>query len=182
MSTLNFKNVNGTYEATDKDGNKYYMPMNQETCTVHMKDGRKGLGWTAEEALENAKKEKVKKATFTLHYLGYKIINNWNGDNYILVGNLKTNKDFWKTHLGNFKDLMEAKRNALFFYMLERPDLFANQLRNRCLYSTPEHRNGCWGEYSVLTRSLQDDGILLPAEIEKSKDGNLSIMFNGEKF
>jgi hypothetical protein len=38
----------------DENGNKYYTPANMETVGVETPNGKKGFGWTAEEALKNA--------------------------------------------------------------------------------------------------------------------------------
>ncbi len=44
----------GTWTSSDNDGNKYFMPANQETCTVRSPDGYEGFGWTPEDALSDA--------------------------------------------------------------------------------------------------------------------------------
>lgn len=52
-----------TWTSSDNDGNKYFMPANQETCTVRTPDGYEGFGWTPEEALSNAEKPKIERST-----------------------------------------------------------------------------------------------------------------------
>ncbi len=46
----------GTWTSSDNDGNKYFMPANQETCTVRTPDGYEGFGWTPEAALSNVER------------------------------------------------------------------------------------------------------------------------------
>jgi hypothetical protein len=47
----------GAYDGVDQDGNTYHVPANGETCICTLTDGRKGLGWSSDEAYRNACKE-----------------------------------------------------------------------------------------------------------------------------
>lgn len=42
------------YTGLDEQGNRYFMPGNQETVNVTLADGRQGCGWTAEQAFQIA--------------------------------------------------------------------------------------------------------------------------------
>ena len=112
-----------------------------------------------------------KEKTFEIEYLGFRIRNTWNSDGYVLFNH----KVSWGSHLGNFNSLMEAKRNALFFYLLERPEHFASLIRTMTLYD-----NGHWGDFKVLERVMESEGIEMPEEITMSKDTNFSILFDGK--
>ena len=47
---MEFSGENGI----DENGNRYYITANKEVVTVTTPDGKHGMGWTAEEALEIA--------------------------------------------------------------------------------------------------------------------------------
>ena len=106
-------------------------------------------------------------------FLGYDIIHTGNSDGHVL----KKDDFQWKCHLGNYTKLEDAKRVALFHYMMDNQDQCHGMLRNRMLYRSSIHL-----EYAVLADIIKADGYEMPEEITPSKDMNQTIMFNGEVF
>jgi hypothetical protein len=60
MTKINWvQKENKTWKGEDAAGNSYFMGANRETYLARTKDGFRGCGWTAEEALANAKAERL---------------------------------------------------------------------------------------------------------------------------
>lgn len=53
----------GAWTSSDDDGNKYFMPASQDTCTVRTPDGFCGFGWTPQEALDSIERPKIERGT-----------------------------------------------------------------------------------------------------------------------
>jgi hypothetical protein len=114
---------------------------------------------------------------FELEYLGFLITNTWNSDGYVLQGKPKRGLPLWQCHLGNYQELDEAKKAALFYFMLDRPEKFATHIQHRAMYGY-----GCSHEWFTLKTVLEKEGIEMPEEITHSNDANLCIVFNGVYF
>jgi len=119
----------------------------------------------------------MSKPKFELEYIGFIISNTWNSDGYVLQGKPKRGLPLWQTHLGNYSNLDDAKEAALFYFMLKRPEHFANHIQNRTMYGY-----GCTHEWFKLKSVLEKEGMEMPEEITHSDDANLAIHFNGKAF
>jgi hypothetical protein len=110
--------------------------------------------------------------TIKEYFLDYTIINTGNSDDWVL---LKDNvKSTYECHLGNYSTVDEAKKAAILFFMIARPEVF-----HASLYYRMNGRSGQYGEYSLLKKQCKKEGIDFPEEIKKtpfllSQIGNIS--------
>ncbi len=107
-------------------------------------------------------------------FLGYKIHNSWNSDGYVLIGPDGNDQGFM-CHLGNYKHEDDAKKAALFYFMLLRPEHFGDHIASGYLYGSGIHLI-----YNILLDVLEDEGFKLPKEIRATNDLNKGILFKGE--
>jgi hypothetical protein len=64
-------------------------------------------------------------------FLDYSIENTGNGDGWVI--SKPKGKDY-ECNLGNFNELNTAKKQAMMFFMIARPEIFSHSLVNRTLY------------------------------------------------
>ena len=118
-------------------------------------------------------KDRNKKIDTT--FLGFRIKNTGNNDGYILIGD--TDKELWRSHLGNYGSLEDAQEAALFYFMLDRPNYFASTLCRMALYGHDTHL-----EYNILSQALVNSRIEMPKEITPDGTSNYGILLNGKPF
>jgi len=108
-------------------------------------------------------------------YLDYRIKYCTNGDGIVLFKHHETwgVKDY-EMHLGNFKDLVSAKRYAVIHYMIARPERFATHVAHYITGTGTTH------EYDALTISFTVDGIVTPDDITLFDPVNRLIAVCGE--
>jgi len=109
--------------------------------------------------------------TFKKTFLDYVIVNTGNGDGFVLM---KEGATDYQCHLGNYATANDAKRYAIMFFMIARPQKFSRQIVNRIFGGSD---NGCMLEYYTLESVLKDEGIPMPVEIVISDDMNGGIRF-----
>lgn len=83
----------------------------------------------------------------------------------------------YEGHLGNYSDIDAAKKSAVIYYMIARPQTFATQIFFKIMKGS---NSGCMSEYFKLKQSLTEEGLTMPEEITPSKDGNTLIQYKGE--
>jgi hypothetical protein len=108
----------------------------------------------------------------TIKFLDYEIINSGNSDAYVLT---KPGGKLYECHLGNFHDLDNAKRTAIIYYMIARPEIFATQLARKAM-----GLSGTYHEYYKLIKSIKNDGLEIPKEITPGDGINHMIYYNNE--
>lgn len=93
-------------------------------------------------------------------YLDYQIRYCTNNDGIVLYKDVHIpgRKDY-ESHLGNFRDLDDAKRYAVMHYMIARPERFATHIAH---YITG---TGTMHEFDALKISIAVDGIAMPDDI-----------------
>lgn len=112
----------------------------------------------------------------TIKYLDYEIKNSGNSDGWVITKPFNTQRNnLWECNLGNFNDLMVAKKYATLHFLTARPETFANNIVNRMLNGKGLHH-----EWHSLVRVLETENIIVPEELTMSDDMNLSIWFNGK--
>lgn len=110
-------------------------------------------------------------------FLDYEIRNSMNSDGLVLY---KPKTSGYECHLGNFgpgsdKDVNNAKRAAIIYFMLARPEPFATTMYYRAM-----GRGGQYQEYYLLRNYLQLHKLEMPVEITPGDDGNSQIYFNNK--
>jgi hypothetical protein len=119
----------------------------------------------------------MRKNVIDIQYLGFRIKNTGNSDGNVLF-NDKEGSPFWQCHLGNYGSVMDAKRSALFFFMLNRPEDFGRNIHRRTMYGS-----ALCHEWYTLKKVCEREGIEIPEEITCSPDpANSTIYFNGQPF
>jgi len=108
----------------------------------------------------------------TVQFLDYEIVNSGNGDNWVVT---KPSGELWETHLGNYINLEEAKKDCVLNFMIARPAQFATHIRRYVEHSST------YMEWHVFQREVQRAGLTMPDEIGHSADMNALLLFNGEK-
>ena len=122
--------------------------------------------------------KQAKEATFTSSFLGFTIKNTGNSDGFVLIDEgTKTTKTLWRSHLGNYSTLQDAQEAALFYFMFDHPEIFADLIQKRALYGV-----GQCHEFFLLQRAVKEAGLELPKEIKASEDTNFTIVINNKKF
>lgn len=111
----------------------------------------------------------------SIQYLDYTIMNSFNNDGLVLYKECK--KFDYETHLGNFGNVMTAKKYALYHFMISRPEIFHDVLVQRL----NKAGSGIMYEYFIMKNELKRLDIPMPEEITDSGDLNHSILFNGKK-
>jgi predicted lipid carrier protein YhbT len=111
-----------------------------------------------------------------VEFLDFTIINTGNSDGWVITNN--NVYENLSSHLGNYIELINAKKACLFYFMLAHPIIFADGLLLRTLYNT----KGTVHEFYKLRNLVDECGLEMPKEITMSDDNNCGIMFNGEKF
>ena len=105
-------------------------------------------------------------------FLDYEIINTGNGDGWVLT---KPEGELYECNLGNFTKLDTAKRYAVQYFMVARPQFFAShavaRMNGKFLYF----------DYYAFIRVLRNLNMEAPPEISCSDDSNSILTFNGEK-
>ena len=116
----------------------------------------------------------------SLEFLGYTIKNSLNDDGLVLSRESEDAQDY-ETHLGNYGDgenqiaVENAKKAALLFYMLARPEIFAHSLLQKIMRGSG---SGIYHEYYLLKRSLEKDGYKMPEEIDVEIEDDYSARAN----
>lgn len=115
----------------------------------------------------------------SITFLGYTIKNSLNNDGLVLSN--KTSKLSHESHLGNYgtgtaDHIQSAKKDALIYYMLARPEVFANTLCNKIRKAN----SGTYHEFYLLKHQLQKDNLEMPEEITCSDAFNCMIYFEGK--
>jgi hypothetical protein len=113
-------------------------------------------------------------ATKTEFFLGFTIINNGNGDGWILTG--RTPTEMAQRHLGSFTHLETAKHYALVMFMIFRPQHFAKNIASRVITSY-----GHAYDFDKLAKVLAWEGVEMPSCITPSNDSNRTIQIFGKK-
>lgn len=114
----------------------------------------------------------------SIRFLDYQIKNSENSDGLVLF---KDGADGYETHLGNYgegtkENIDFCKKDALVYYMIARPELFANTLTRKLR----KPNSGTYREFYLLSHSLNDDGINVPKEVTAGDGINAMIYFNGK--
>jgi len=93
-----------------------------------------------------------------INYLGYTIKMCTNNDGIVLLNSEGS-------HLGNYgEDVELAKKFALINFMLDKPELKSTCVNRLAGY------NGYWGDYNLLKRAIESDGLEMPSDIQCSND------------
>jgi hypothetical protein len=116
----------------------------------------------------------------SIKYLGYTIKNSLNNDGIVLS---KENGSSYEYHLGNYgegtkENIDFCKKDALIYFMLARPEHFANTLCRKIR----KINSGTYREYYLLKSVLEKEGFVMPKEITAGDGRNSMIYFNGKPF
>lgn len=106
-------------------------------------------------------------------FLDYEIVNTNNGDGWILLKpSVLTN---YECHLGNYSNVESAKKYAIHFFMIARPEKFSAQIAARM------NQTYIYMDYFTFIRALKDEDINIPEGVTDSNDSNFILTWNGEK-
>lgn len=118
----------------------------------------------------------------SINFLDYTIMNSRNNDGLILMKNNSHNPSLYnyEHHLGNYgegtqENLDFCKKNAILFFMIARPQIFAH-----CITNKINRSGGCWGEYLTFRSVLEIENIEMPSEITCGDGINAMIYFNNK--
>lgn len=110
-----------------------------------------------------------------IEFLDYHIIACTNGDGIVLSkDSKKKGYRLYECHLGNYSSVVDAKKAAIVYFMIARPEDFATNIFHRTGNSRTCH------EWFRLRDVLKKEKIAMPEEIVASNDGNMVITWNGE--
>ena len=107
-------------------------------------------------------------------FLDYVIVNTGNGDGWVLKKPDTSYENLWECHLGNYHNVDDAKRSAIQYFMIARPNEFSAQVHARM------NGNHIYMDYYKFIDVLKKEGIETPAEIGHSDDMNFVLTFNGK--
>lgn len=112
-----------------------------------------------------------------IKFLDFRIKNSANTDHLILLqdGPIEIR------HMGFYgeataENIQMCKRDALYLFMVLRPESFAQSLVRRLA----GRGYGVYHEYFTLAKCCEKEGIEIPEEITPSNDANFMIHFNGQ--
>ncbi len=108
-------------------------------------------------------------------FLDYTIKNTGNGDGYVLFKHGKKSKHY-ECNLGNFSKAVDARKAAVLFFMIARPEEFATHM-----YHLATGIGGTCHSWYKFKDVCEKEKIKMPVEIVMSNDMNCLITFNGEK-
>lgn len=165
MKTSDFiyKRDNGCLVGTDKKGNKHsvkYTGDSKEEHRIKFPDGREGLGDTFDNAVRACYSvemvtDKIGRNVF--FYLDYQIVDCGKFDRFVLC---KPSGKQYECHLGNYGDIEDAKRAAVHFFMINRPEEFSHQVYYRMNGTHAMH------DYYKFESVLKKEGLPIPIELK----------------
>lgn len=114
----------------------------------------------------------------SIQFLDYTIKNSLNNDGIVLFKR-GTKAKGYETHLGNYGtdgNPDSAKRAAIFYFMIARPETFSSTIYYRMM-----GRGGQYHEFFKFKKAVEVEGIELPEEITPGNGMNAQIYFNNHK-
>lgn len=112
------------------------------------------------------------------NFLDYQIKYCTNNDGIVLMKHPDRPQEGYECHLGNYSTLDSAQQAAIIYFMLARPNDFANCL----LHKVMRNGSGTVHEYYIMIDVLKREGIEVPEELMLSTDGmNCMIGYKGDK-
>lgn len=111
----------------------------------------------------------------SIFFLDYKIQNSRNNDGLVLS---KAGKSY-ECHLGNYgegtkENIDFCKKDALIYFMLARPEIFATTLMRKIRTLN----SGTYHEFFLLKRAIEKEKLEMPKEITCGDGMNNMIYFN----
>lgn len=96
-----------------------------------------------------------------IKFLDYEIVNSGNSDGWVIT---KPTGKLWECNLGNYDDLVSAKKDAFIHFMEARPEEFHSCIVHRL------HGTKTCHEWYKLVKVLKKEKIAMPLELKCSKD------------
>lgn len=103
--------------------------------------------------------------------LDYEIVNTANGDGWVLQ---KPSGKLWEWHLGNFTTIKYATKYAVHSFMIARPEVFHDSIRNKIILGS---QHGTMHEFFKLANQVEKEGLKMPSCVRCSNDSNCMIEF-----
>lgn len=107
-----------------------------------------------------------------IDFLDYTIINSGNRDGFVLT---KDTGKLYETHLGNYETLDDAKKSAVIYFMIARPEEFATQIARRAMGGS-----GTYHEFWKFKSYLNSIEMELPEELVPGDGINFMIYYKNQ--
>lgn len=116
----------------------------------------------------------------SVKFLDYTIANSRNNDGLVLYKKSASALSY-EQHLGNYgegtpENVELAKKCAVMYFMLARPNTFATTMFYRAM-----GRGGQYHEYYLLKDAIEKEGMECPEEITCGNDGNAQGYYRNKK-
>lgn len=114
----------------------------------------------------------------SIKFLDYTIKNCLNNDGVVV---LKEGVYNYQCHLGNYgpgdeESIDSAKMHCILYFMIARPEVFANTICNRAMGG-----NGLFQEYYLFRSAVKNAGLPMPEEITCGGDLNCQVCYKDKK-